>query len=810
MDWGRFYRFGSALLIVGVMLGMTLPAGAQELRVRSDGRTLAITALSDAIIRVRMTTGETLPEDASWAVPADVRAQRAVATISGSRLSTALLTVDVDPVTLAISVRDVQGRVIVTDDAEPWRREGGGFAVRKQLDVSEHIFGMGDKSGTLDRRGRAFTNWNTDFYNFRSSDDPLYKSIPFYISSGADGGGGAYGLLLDNSWRSWFDFGAREEDVLAFGAVAGPVDYYVIAGPSIAEVVRRYTDLTGRASMPPRWALGYQQSRWSYMSEDEVRTLADRLRAERIPTDVIWLDIDFQDRNRPFTVDRRTFPHFEDMVSDLLGQGITTVAIADLHVAHAPDEGYVAYDSGAAGDHFLQRADGTAYVGPVWPGPAVFPEFTRPQSRDWWGEQLRHLVSSGVGGIWNDMNEPAIFESPTKTMPADVRHRIEGDGFAARVATHGEIHNVYGMLNTRATYDGLLRLQPGERPFVMTRATFAGGQRYAVTWTGDNSSTWDHLRLSVQQMLSLGLSGFAWNGADVGGFTGGPPPELLTRWFQYATFAPIFRDHSQKDVARAEPWVHGEEHLAMRRAAVEQRYRLMPYFYAVAAATERDGDPFARPLFYDWPEALAFPCDASMQYSVGGRLLVAGAPKPEQLVDYQVCLPAGDWFDLATGARVEAVVGEGARHSMVTITPRLDSLPVYVRAGTILPMQPLVQSTRERPQGPIELHIYPGAGCSGELYDDDGHSLAYRRGTMLRQQLRCTMRDGRLESLSFAPREGTHPAWWTEMRVIVHGGGRYRARLGRRLLAVQHDGGSSSFVIPDQPRAATINFSPEE
>jgi|CXWL01.1.fsa_nt_gi alpha-glucosidase len=796
-----------ALRTIAGILALILSSAiqAQDLVVTAQDRSIAVSALSPTVLRVRISNGEAPKADESWVVSAATRLARAKATIGPASLVTEKMRVTINPATLAIRIDDSAGNLIVADSASPLSREGSRFTLQKQLGVSERIFGMGDKTGALDRRGRSFVNWNTDFYAFKVSDDPTYKSIPFYISTG--GAGGAYGLLLDNPFRSWFDFGQRRDDVIAFGAEDGAIDYYVIAGPNVADVVRRYADLTGKAPLPPRWVLGYQQSRWSYMTETEVRELAARLRLEKIPTDVIWLDIDFQDRNRPFTINREAFPRFRNMVEDLDAQGIKTVAITDLHIAAAPKQGYAPYDDGVAGDHFLKNPDGSTYVGAVWPGPSVFPDFTRKQTRIWWGNLFTGLLGDRIAGIWNDMNEPAIFETPTKTMPLTVEHRIEGDGFVTRTTSHREAHNVYGMENSRATYEGLRKLRPNERAFVMTRASFAGGQRYAATWTGDNSSTWDHLKLSVAQTLNLGLSGFSWAGADVGGFTGGPSPELLTRWFQYAAFAPIFRDHSQKDSPRAEPWVHGAEHLAIRRRYVEERYRLMPFIYALAEANSRTGDPIMRPILYDYPETLKVDCDTSMQFTLGGKLLVAGSAKPESPATYKACLPAGGWYDYWTGAAVSGQAAADRKMELLDLIPVPDVLPVFVRAGTVLPRQPLVQSLSQRPGGPLELHVYPGQGCDGEVYDDDGHSMGFTRGEFSRQKISCLGNANGLTALRIGKREGRFAPWWKEMQVVIHGKTRYGASLDGKSLHVDQSDGASRFVLPDVPHGLAIMLS---
>src|SRR5690348_5029856 len=746
----------------------SVPAGAEA---TSNGTSIRVEALTDSILRVRVAPDGRWSEDASWAVPQAVRAERAPVRAAADGFSTGSLVVHIDPSSLALTVTDPQGRTIVADEPRPVRFDGPRFTLAKALPVGEHIYGVGDKTGSFDRRGESFVDWNTDAYGFQRDTDPIYKTIPFYVASG--GAGGAYGLFLDNSWRSWFDFGHREE-AIRIGADGGPIDYYVIAGPAVRDVVRRYTDLTGKAPLPPRWALGYQQSRYSYMTADEVRQIAATLRKDQIPSDVIWLDIDYQDRNRPFTVNKQAFPDLGKLASDLGGDGFKLVAITDLHVAYAPNQGYAPYDTGAAADAFVHNPDGSTYVGKVWPGPSVFPDFTRAPVRAWWGSQYKQFIADGIAGFWNDMNEPSVFDVPSKTMPLDTVHRIEGDGFAPRTATHAEIHNIYGMENSRATHDGELALRPNVRPFVMTRASYAGGQRYALTWTGDNSSTWDHLKLAVQQMLSLGLSGFAWSGADIPGFTGGASPELATKWFEIAAFTPVMRGHSAKDTPRAEPWVDGPEQLAIRRRFIEERYRLLPYLYAVAEESVRTGDPVMRPTFYDYPQMQSASCDQSMAFTVGSDLLVAANPKPESPYPYDICLPGKGWYNYWTGV---PLAGDRTGEA-----PKLDALPVFVRPGAIIAKQPLVQSTSETPAGPLELHVYPGDDCRGEIYLDDGVSI---RGPSLRQQVTCTITPAGV-SLRFSERQGSYRPWWKQIAVTVHGA------------TEKH------MLVPDQPHASTV------
>jgi alpha-glucosidase len=740
----------------------------ESARAMNGDAAIRVDALTDSILRVRIARGGKWPEDASWAVPAGVRRERVPTHVMSDGFETAALAVHLDPKTLQLNVTDLQGRTIVADAPEPIVFDGRGFTLRKALPIKQHIFGLGDKTGGLDRRGGTFVDWNTDAFGFAPWTDPIYKSIPFYIGVADDGA--SYGLFLDNSLRAGFDFGHRDASAIEISAPDGPIDYYVIAGPTVADVVRRYTQLTGKPPLPPLWSLGYQQSRWGYSSDAELRAIAARLRSDHIPADVIWMDIDYQDRDRPFTVNSKTFPDLRKLNSDMMSDGIRLVAITDLHVAYLPGQGYAPFDTGLAGHHFVRKSDGSLYVAPVWPGPSVFPDFTRSATRQWWGGLYRDFIADGFSGFWNDMNEPAVFETPTKTMPLDNLHRIESDDFAPRDATHSEIHNVYGMQNTRGTFEGMERLRPGVRPFVMTRASYAGGQRYAVTWTGDNSSTWDHLRLCVEQLTNLGLSGFAYSGCDVGGFIGGASPDLLTRWYEIAAFTPVFRNHSAHDAPHSEPWVDGPQHLAIRRRFIEERYRLMPYLYALAEQNARTGDPVMRPVFYDYPDALNAPCDQAMSFTVGRSLLAAGPPRPESPQPFDICLPKGGWYDYWTGLPVA--------QEKLTRLPKLGELPLFVRAGTILPRQPLVQSTARTPDGPLELDIYPGDDCRGELFFDDGVTIG---GPSLRQSVSCRATPDGL-ALRFGPRQGNWRPWWKTFAVTVHGA--HPARI----------------TIPDQPR----------
>ena len=753
------------------------------IQIQAGAATLRITALRDDIVRVRIAPTSTLPEDASWAVPAEARGKsvevQPVQDSAAVGFRTAALEVRVERNPLRLVMRDRAGNIICADAVgRPAKFQLGGFSVYKQMPEDEHYFGLGDKAGTFDRRNQAYTLWNTDI-GPQESVDPIYKSIPFFLGIR---GTRSYGIFLDNTWRTWFDFGKQARDAIAFGAEGGPLDYYFIYGPTPKQVVEGYAYLTGKPPLPPLWALGFQQSRYSYTPESKLREIANRLRADAIPSDAVYLDIDYQYKNRPFTVNPETFPNFPGLVSDLRKQHFHLVNITDLHIAHLPNQGYMPYDTGHSGDHFVKNPDGSEFVGTVWPGPAVFPDFTRAQTREWWGGLYREFVNDGVAGFWNDMNEPSVFDGPGKTMPLDTVHRIEEPGFSTRTATHAEIHNVFGMENVRATYEGLLKLRPNERPFVLTRATYAGGQRYGFTWTGDNSATWNHLRLATQMVLNLGVSGISWVGADVGGFNGSPPPALLTKWVELAAFSPLFRDHTSIGTLPQELWVHGPEQEAIRRRYVETRYRLLPYFYSLAEEASRTGLPLMRPVFLEFPEIFAKGANfdnRDTEFLLGPDLLIAPPPFAEMLDDYMVSFPAASWYDFWTGEKVAAqppapAIGDAAKTDVSAklpeprkIHPQLEIMPVYVRGGSILPVEPLIQNTDETPKGPLELRVYPGTKCDGSIYLDDGHTFAYQSGEFLRQTFSCES-DASGMRIKFQKREGSYVPWWRFMEVVIY------------------------------------------
>ncbi len=809
-----------------------LRAVPNGVELRSGPSLLHIVALRDDVLRITISPTAVLPEDASWAVLPKARTARVPVTPQPDGFDTKQLDVRVDRSTSQITVTDNSGKIVVADARPPeFQRDpavgAASFRVYKQMPEDEHYFGLGDKTGPLDRRDHSYQMWNTDAYRFQEGTDPLYKDIPFFLT---DRAGASYGLFFDNTFRTSFDFGTQDHTVYSFGAEGGPLDYYILYGPAPKQVEQDYAWLTGTTALPPLWSLGFQQSRYSYETEGELRAVADRLRADRIPADAVYMDIDFQIKNRPFALDTVKFPDFPAFVQELKQKQFHLVMITDLHIAHAPGEGYAPYDSGIAGDHFVKNPDGTPFVGKVWPGPSSFPDFTQQGTRAWWGTLYKQFSDEGVAGFWNDMNEPSVFGTPTKTMPLDVQSRIDEPGFQKRTADEREVHNIFGLGNARATFEGLETLRPNERPFVLTRATYAGGQRYGATWTGDNSASWGHLRLSTPMLESIGMSGFYMVGDDIGGYAGSPQMDLLTKWLEVGAFNPIDRDHTEKFTNGQEPWAGGPALEDVRRGFIEERYRLMPYLYSTAEEASRTGIPIMRPLFLEFPNATEdrhpLDLDAGSEFLFGPDLLVAPAPFPDELQSYAVTFPPVPWFDYWTGKRVTrneggtalvktgaangAAVSTGAALGMgaletVTVQPEINTLPVYVRGGAIVPRQPLIQDTEQKPEGPLELRVYPGPDCRGTLYGDDGHTLDYRHGAFYRVDYTCEASTPGSLKLHIGARQGSYAPWWSEIEVAAYDwpSERVEAALnGKPLPGARYDAATRTLRIRIPERAA--------
>ena len=516
-----------------------------------------------------------------------------------------------------------------------------------------------------------------------------------------------FGIFFDNTFKSYFDMGKENADYYYFGADNGNLDYYFIGGESLGDILGGYTSLTGKTPMPQLWTLGYQQSRWSYAPHTRVLELKENFRKHDIPCDVIHLDIDYMDNYKVFTWDEERFPEQKKFVKELKEDGFKVVTIIDPGVKK--EKNYSIYEEGLKNHYFATDKDGVTYVNKVWPGDSVFPDFSKAETRTWWAKNQKLMLDSGVSGIWNDMNEPASFNGP---LPDDVQFENEG-----RNTDHTEIHNVYGHLMGKATYEGL-KENSGKRPFVITRAAYAGSQKYSTVWTGDNQSFWEHLRMSIPMLLNLGMSGMGFCGTDVGGFSFDCTGELLSRWVQVGCFTPLFRNHSCIHTRDQEPWAFDKETLDINRKYIKLRYKLLPYLYDLMWKGENTGLPIMRPL------VLHYTSDKNVheindQFLFGENILVA--PVMEQGKKHRtVYLPEGKWIDYWTKEVIE-----GGR--LIIKDAPLDTCPMFIKSGSIIPNYPEQNYVGEKEITELTLDIYAGEG-SYTHYLDDGESFAYRNG----------------------------------------------------------------------------------
>lgn len=706
------------------------------------GGHLTLHALAPDLVRVLFQPAAVANEPpappASWAVlPAEWPdfPIHLAETPAGLRLMTPELVAEVTRAPVRIHFYDRDGRPILRDDpARGIEWTDSQVTMYKEMPAGEHYYGFGQKLGFLDQRGRAMEQWATDDHTHTPDKDTLYQAIPFFLGLRD---GRCYGVFVDCTARSRFDMGAAADQAYGVTVTGEALDYYFFAGPGPRQVLARYTELTGRMELPPRWALGNQQSRWSYYPAERVRQVAAEFRRRQIPCDVIYLDIDYMNGYRVFTWDQQRFPDPAGLLRALAEQGFKLVPIIDPGVKTDPN--YAVFQEGIEQRHFVARTDGTVFTGLVWPGETAFPDFTRAATRRWWGDLHAGLLDQGVAGIWNDMNEPANFSDPP-TIPETVLQGEDG-----RKVAHGRVHNAYGLLMCRAAHEGLLRLRPDRRPFLLTRSGYAGIQRYAAVWMGDNHSWWEHLLTAMPMCLGMGLSGVPFVGTDIGGFSGDATGELVARWTQLGAFMPLCRNHSAIGTRDQEPWAFGPEVEAVCRRYLRLRYRLLPFWYQLFAEAARTGLPIMRPLL------LAYPDDPetynlSDQFLLGSDLLVAPVYQPGA-TRRLVYLPRGVWYDYWTGQ-----AHSGPCH-IVAEAP-LDVLPLYVRAGAILPLGPEQEYVGQDPGGELTLEVYAGADGALDLYEDDGETRAHTRGEWSETAIRVSVRD-RLR-IAVAPPSGAY------------------------------------------------------
>jgi alpha-glucosidase len=745
---------------VGGMVAQ-MPHG-NEITFSNRNANVVIQVLAPELVRVRMRVGKATGPEYSWAVikkdwPA------VDAKFSGDKktkiIKTSALEARVQLSPFQISFYDAGGRLI-SSDAREMGWDGERVRCWKSMPPDEHYFGLGEKAGSLDKRGHSYVMWNTDPAGYDALTDPMYQTIPFFLGIRE---GKAYGIFFDNTYRSTFDMGAESADSYSFGADGGNLDYYFFAGPDPKQIIARYTELTGRAPLPPMWSLGYLQSSAYYTPESTVRFVAENFRRRHIPCDAIFLDTIHMDGDRIFTWNRKSFPDPPKMIADLRQEGFRMFAIIDPGVK--AENGYWVYDQGVAGNYFLKRKSGELYIGEIWPGKSAFPDFSSEKTRAWWGSLFEGFVKDGLSGFLNDMNEPTVDALPMDVgwrptaFPLDVVHYDHG-----LESPDAKNHNTYGLLMTEATREGLLRLRPNERPFVITRATYAGGQRYAAQWTGDNVGTWEDLRTSLRTVMTAGISGLPFFGSDVGGFIGHPSPELYTRWLEAGVFHPLFITHSGNDKETLDPWSFGGQLEAINRRTLELRYRLLPYLYNSFYESTQTGLPIMRALVLDFPGDRAVmdltPDSQTNEFLFGNDLLVAPVVKDAE-TERSVYLPADTWYDFWSGKRYTGP-------ATITVDAPLGYIPMFARSGGVIPMRQLVEHTGQAPIDPLTFEIYPAGKSTRSYYEDDGNTLDYLRGKYLLQDVQASA-DGEQIRVSVSAREGSYAPAERSLVLKVHG-----------------------------------------
>jgi alpha-glucosidase len=593
-----------------------------------------------------------------------------------------------------------------------------------EIEEGTSLYGTGEVAGPLLRNGKIITLWNTGNLGYKKDGGRrLYQSHPWVLAVRSDGT--AFGVIADTTWRLKIDL----RNGIRFISDGPAFPIIVIQGESPQKIMNGLAELTGTTPMPPIWALGFHQCRWSYYPDSRAREIADEFRKRKIPCDAIWLDIDYMDGYRVFTFSPEYFPDPQATNRYLHDRGFKSVWMIDPGVK--AERGYSVYDSGSKGDVWVKGTDGKEFKGMVWPGICVFPDFTRPETREWWAELYEDFMAQGIDGVWNDMNEPDVFDGPDQSMPL---HNIHRGGGGLPRGSHAQYHNVYGMLMAKATREGIMKSCADKRPFLLTRSNFLGGHRYAATWTGDNEASWKHLRISIPMSLNLSLSGQPFNGADIGGFFGETNSELFAHWIAVGAFYPFARAHTYIGAKNKEPWAFGKKVEAVSKIALERRYRLLPYIYTLFREAALTGMPVMRPVFF------ADPKDADLRseegaFMLGGDLLVlpkwAKYPK----------LPKGIWRSIS-------LVGEDSANDKYQ--PNL-----LMRGGSIVPLGRIIQNTTEKSLNPLTLLVCLDelGKAKGVLYEDAGDGYGYEHSQYLLTTY-CAEKQGNKVIVKIADEEG--------------------------------------------------------
>jgi alpha-glucosidase len=714
----------------------------------AEGGRFLVTFYNDSVARVQLTR-EDFFEDFSYSViaaPAEVNLQ-VVDSPDVIRITTASFVLLIRKNPLSFAFHNLQGQVINQDDESfgtSWIGEQ--VTTYKKLQEGERFIGLGEKTGPLDRRGFGYTHWNTDNFGYTAGSDPLYCSTPFYMGIHHEL---VYGIFFDNTHKSFLNFGASNDRFSSFGADTGEMNYYFMYGDNARDILRHYTHLTGRMEMPPLWSIGYQQCRYSYYPDKEVLNVASTFREKDIPADAIVFDIHYMEQYKIFTWSKKDFSDPLKLLSTLREMGFNVVVMCDPGIK--VEKGYHAYEDGVRQDVFIKYPDGKPYTGQVWPGWCHFPDFTKPSTREWWKEQFAEYVSHGVNGFWNDMNEIATWGN---MLPENIEMDFEGQKSTLRRG-----RNIYGFQMARSTYEGTKALMKNKRPFNLTRSGFSGIQRYSAVWTGDNVAYDEHMMLGVRLVSSMGLTGIPFAGYDVGGFVGDANTRLFARWVSIGAFSPFFRGHSMINSRDSEPWSYGEEVEQISRNYIKFRYKLLPYLYSLFHEASVNGMPIQRSLAIDYThDQRVYEHQFHHQYLFGPSIMVVPVESAKEFV--RVYLPKGNsWYSLYNGEKF-------AGKTDVILDCPLHRLPLFVKSGAIIPMQPVVSHTSEKSEILI-IHLYAGESDNTfTYYEDDGISFDYQHGSFARRLMRYEAQANRF---TLDQVQGSYSSTRKKIKLVFHG-----------------------------------------
>lgn len=716
-------------------------------------------------VRVRVTK-EKPKTDFSFAIEnPEVQANFSVTesnTATTNDYSTDAIKVSVQTKPFRVSVFNKDGQLLCGDERTlgvSWF--GNQVSCYKKLHPDEKFIGLGEKTGGINRRGNYFYHWNSDVPGYATNADPLYSTIPFFIGIHSNV---TYGIFFDNSHKSYFNFGGgADEELFHFGADDGEMNYYVFGGNTVEQIIKDYTALTGRTPMPPLWSLGFQQSRWGYDSQQQLLDIAQNFRSKKLPADVMVSDIPYMDNYKVFTWNPKGFPQPKAMMDQLKTLGFDMVTIIDPGIKI--EKGYQAYEEGLVQQHFVKYPGGKVYTGHVWPGRCHFPDFTKTATQEWWGKSFKAgYTDIGIRGFWNDMNEPAAWGREFPNL-------IEfGDGVNKK--TLFSVKNAYGLLMSKATALGTKKLMNGQRPFVLTRAAYAGIQKYSAQWTGDNVASDEHMMLGFRLLNSMGVSGIPYTGMDIGGFIGNPSPELFVRWMSLGVYSPLFRNHTHIGYNYREPWLFGEYNTNKIRTILEQRYRLLPYLYSSFYTAHKTGMPINRmlPINYTFDNKV-YEGKFENQFLFGDNILVCPVESNKQITD--VYLPGNHkWYRLSNDEAFD-----GAKS--YSVAAPLDDLPVFIKAGAIIPMQSVIQHTKEKGNGILYLHVWKSnSNNSFVYYEDDGETYNYEKGSFYKRTISY---DATKYEITFSKKEGNYSSKFDMLLLVLHSFGEVNEPLAVKL-----------------------------